>query len=193
MKHLFLLSALLFLFNNSFAQQTFDANGNSTITVDVKNNSFALQAAKEAKISIELVIQANYPKEVIDQLVQVDRYKITAKASNGNYIISAPNLTKKVTVGGKALVEDIKITAKAPASYSNKGTSILKDPKVKAIVEPVVVTLRFIYADKPASVGDPNTPTKMGATSGKGLTPKSVQNMYGDIIIGGMSLDNFND
>jgi hypothetical protein len=191
MKNLFISSALLFLFNTSFAQQTFNASGNSIITVDVKNNSFSLQLTKESKISIEVTIQTNYPKDVIDQLVKVDRYKITAKVSDGNYILSAPNLTKKVTIGGKALVEDIKIIAKAPASYSSKGTSIVKGEKVKSITEPVLVTLIFIYTDKPASTSTPNK--KMGAAPAKGNTPKAIQGMYGDILIGGMSLEDFND
>ncbi len=76
MKHLIIFSATLFFVNCAIAQQTFDPSGNDAIYIDIKNNDFSVQKVKETKFTIDLEIQVNYPKEVIDELVGIGRYKI---------------------------------------------------------------------------------------------------------------------
>ncbi len=200
MKPLFLVATLVLLFNAAFAQQSLTQNfnpaGNSSILVNLKNNNFSVKQWKNATFGIEIEIKINQPKAVVDQLVKINRYKITGTVADGKYTLNAADLNKAVTVGGVALTENISIVVQTPALYTNKGTTILKDPSMKSIKEPIDVVVRFVYADPPASTGVPGTSDNAGASkssSGDLNSPEGVQAKYGDIIISGMKLDDFYD
>ena len=201
MKQLILLLTFSFLVNTTFAQQqltqNFSAKGNTGINVGIKNNKFSVEQWKQEKFSIVIEIKVNYPKTVIDQLVKVERYKVEASLAGSNLNLQTPSLNKVVTIGGKALNEDIKITVKTPPSYANNtnGTSISKSKDMRSIQEPIDVVINFVYPEPAASVGNPSNMGAIndGRTSVEPSDRKGVQAKYGDIIIGTMSLDNFYD
>ncbi len=191
MKNFILLFSLLFIYNNINAQQSFNASGNNSLSVQVKNNTLSVSQWRTQKISVDIEIQVNYPKEVVDQLVAAKRYVIKSSAANGMFTLSAPNLEKSVTIGGNALTEKINIIVKTPPLYTSKGNTITKDPSLKSITVPVEVLVKFVYPEinsKKSSMGA--TPDLKKKSAG---TTEDVQMRYGDIIMGGMPLDDFND
>ena len=152
MKHLFLLSAFLFFVNCTIAQQTFDPSGNDTIYIDIKNDDFSIQQVNESKFTIDLEIQVNYPKEVIDQLIGIGRYKIESTTSNRTFTLTSPSLLQIVTIGGNTLTENIKVNIKTPEMYSNNGISIAKSESMKTIKDPIDIVIRFVYPAPESSV-----------------------------------------
>jgi hypothetical protein len=193
MKIFILLFSLLLLMNNIYAQQSFNASGNNSLAVQVKNNTLSVNQWKSQKISVDIEIKVNYPKEVVDRLVAAKRYVIKSSAANGTFTLSAPDMEKPVTVGGNALTENVNIIVKTPPLYTSKGNTIAKDPSLKSITVPVEVFVKFVYSDAQQK----ESSTKMGAAPDpkkkSSNTSGDVQMRYGDIIMGGMPLDDFND
>ena len=196
MKHLLLFSVFLFLANTTFAQQNlsynFDPIGHTSINVDIPHKSFVMKQAREQKFTIDVEIKVNQPKAVIDQLIRIGRYKVTQASKDGSFVLSAATTKQVVTVGGKTLTEEITIAANCPEGYSNNGNIIQKDGRSKTISEPIVVNINFVY---PSSID--SAPSSIGTVDDSGTveptTAKEVQLMYGDIIMGGIALDDFDD
>ena len=76
MKNFILLFSLLLLMNNIYAQQSFNASGNNSLMVQVKNNTLSVSQWKSQKISVDIEIHVNYPKEVVNQLVAAKKIKV---------------------------------------------------------------------------------------------------------------------
>lgn len=199
MKHLLLFLTLFLFTQHSFAQQSFNAKGNNALKVDLPNNNFSVQQTRTSSISVDLEIAVNYPKAVVEQLQKVNRYKIIAKSENGTLVFSAPNLKKPVTVGGKTLTENIKISVKTPHGFTTKGNSIFKPKDQKTIEQAVQVNIRFVYGKEPAAAAAqprqsaPKGSSKSAAKKKVPNATKEVQALYGDIIIGDMPIDDYYD
>lgn len=196
---------MLFFAQSNFAQQSFNAKGNSALDIKIPHSKLALQSSKTQSIIVDLEVKVNYPKAVIDQLQKVDRYKIVTKSQDGTFIFTAPNLKQGVTIGGKALTESITINVKAPEGFSTKGTRITKSENMKTIEQAVQVNIRFVYpkervatAKEGKTGSSPTSPNRMGAVKKRGSSKvptatREVQSLYGDIIIGNMPIDDFYD
>lgn len=191
MKNIILTLTFTMLFAAAFAQKTVTQNftpaGNDAIEVGIKNNNYTTTQGKIAKFLVQVEIKVNYPKEVIDQLILAGRYKVTTAITNKNFQLTAANLDKAVTVGGKALTEDIRINVSVPPLYTIAGTKITKAATMKSIAEPLEVVITFVYP--PVTSG-----STIGSTGSELSTPtsntlKDVQAKFGDIIMGGMAID----
>lgn len=205
MKQLFIILTMFLLAHSSFAQQSFNAKGNNTLDIKIPSSKFALQSTKTQSIVVDLEVNVNYPKAVIDQLQKVDRYKIVAKSQDGTLVFTTPNLKQSVTIGGKTLTEEIKINVKAPNGFMAKGTLITKSERIKTIEQPVQVNIRFVYPKTPVATAkegktgsSPTSPNRMGTVQKRGsnkvpTATREVQSLYGDIIIGNMPIDDFYD
>lgn len=191
MKNIILTLAFAILCTTAFAQQTvtqsFTPAGNDAIEVGIKNNNYTTTQGKIAKFLVQVEIKVNYPKEVIDQLVLAGRYKVTNTITNKEFKLTAANLDKAVTIGGKALTEEIRISVSVPPLYTISGTKITKAATMKSIGEPLDVVINFVYP--PVNTTSNNAPsTGDGKTTGT-PTLKEVQAKFGDIIMGGMAID----
>lgn len=198
MKHLLLFLTLLFLTHGSFAQQTFSAKGNNALKINLPSNNLSVQQTKAQAIVVDVEISVNYPKAVIEQLQKVNRYQLTSKSEDGTLILNAPNLKQGVTIGGKTLTENIKISVKTPNGFTSKGNTVFNDKSSKTIDQSVQVNIRFVYSEERTAASKPRESNRMGAakSSSKGKVPnatKEVQALYGDIIIGNMPIDDYYD
>lgn len=82
-------------------------------TTDGKNNPAAYEKSKDwdegaGAIRLNIVIEANIPTAIIQQLVKAGRYKIQGNLKGDLFVIEAPNLQKTITIRGTDLVEKIK-------------------------------------------------------------------------------------
>lgn len=197
MKHLLLFLTLLFLTHGSFAQQTFSAKGNNALKINLPSSNLSVQQTKAQAIVVDVEISVNYPKAVIEQLQKVNRYQLTSKSEDGTFVLNAPNLKQGVTIGGKTLTENIKISVKTPNGFTSKGNTVFNDKNSKTINQSVQVNIRFVYP-KERTATKPKESNRMEAakSSSKGKVPnatKEVQALYGDIIIGNMPIDDYYD
>ncbi len=198
MKKSFLFLAFSFLLiGNSYAQETnktlvktLNSEGASVIDLQFKNNGITAEPWDEGTIRIELEITANFPEAVVSQLIKAGRYTLSSKVEDGKLIITADNLEKTVSVGGKDLEDEVKVLAKTPGYYAVADGQIKKplDAAVVAevlenarstksasatikemslIQEKVVLSYRFIYvqADTKTDVTETLTTQALDKTS----------------------------
>ena len=98
--------------------KTFDANGASSITFECKQKDIKSNVWDGGLLRVELLVKANMPEQVLEQLVKAGRYTIEGRLNeNGEYVIVAPNVEKSVTVRGKDLEEEIIILVQTPTLY----------------------------------------------------------------------------
>lgn len=199
MKHLLLLFSICFLTHSSFAQQSFNAKGNNALKMDLPNSKVSVQQTKANSITVDLEISVNYPKTVIEQLQKINRYQVTSTSNNGTLVFTMPKLKQGVTIGGKALTENIKTNVKTPNGFTAKGNTILKPEGQKTIEQSVQVNVRFIYGKEPAAAARSprqSASTDAAKSASKKKVPtatKEVQALYGDILIGNMPIDDYYD
>jgi hypothetical protein len=141
MKKVFLFFTLLLVIAaNTYAQETnktlvktLDPKGTSVIDLNFKNKGIETDIWDEGTIRIELEITANFPEAVVAQLINAGRYTLSSDIVDGALVVSAKNLEKAVTVGGKDLEDDIKVYAKTPGYY------VMEDGKMKKQLDPNVI------------------------------------------------------
>jgi hypothetical protein len=88
------------------------------VLIDIKNKDINSEPWDEGTIRIELEITANIPSAVLAQLVKAGRYSLDGGKDGETYIVSAPNLSKAIIVGGKDLEENIKIRVQTPGYFA---------------------------------------------------------------------------
>lgn len=128
MKNFLLFWTCLALAHSALAQS--DSEKTLVKTLDPKNADFVLFQLpafatfnKPTKwdnntLRIELEIHANMTEEILAQLIKANRYTFEGRLENDTYIITAPNLDKKVTIKQVDLVEKIYINVTAPHNYT---------------------------------------------------------------------------
>jgi len=62
----------------------------------------------------------NGTEAMLKSLIRAGRYNLQAQAEDGHTLVQAPNLLRKVTVGGKELQENISYTVFAPKNLTVK-------------------------------------------------------------------------
>ena len=88
------------------------------VKIDIKNKGIESNPWDEGTIRVELEVKANVPAAVLDQLAKAGRYSIDGGKDGEVYLVKAPNLDKSITIGGKDLEEEIKITVKTPGYFA---------------------------------------------------------------------------
>lgn len=141
MKVLSFFAAFLLLSSVSFAQEsdktlvkTLNPLECPNVQIDIQNKGMESEPWDEGTIRVELEIQANIPEAVLGQLVKAGRYSIDGGKDGETYIVSAPNLNKSITIGGKDLEEVITIKVQTPGYFALNDAGILS----KAINEETI-------------------------------------------------------
>lgn len=196
--------------------KTMDPQGTSAINFDFRNKGIESEPWDEGFIRIELEITANFPEAVLAQLVKAGRYSLTSEIKGDVFNIKAANLDKAVSIGGKDLDDHVRVYIQTPGYYAVSDGVLQKNfpgtvveelvgragtveeaketlRKMKVITEKVDVKFRFVYKkeDEAKKDGAKLQPEK-GALA-PNSTLQEVEARYGDIILGGMRLDNFRD
>jgi len=141
MKVFSFLFALLLTTSTVFAQEsdktlvkTLNPDNCPNVQIDIKNKGIESAPWDEGNIRVELVIKANVPEAILAQLVKAGRYSIGGEKEGETYIVSAPNLAKSITIGGKDLEEEITIIVQTPGYFALNDAGVLsKDIDVETI------------------------------------------------------------
>lgn len=132
MKVFSFLFALLLTTSAVFAQEsdkvlvkTLNPDNCPNVQIDIKNKGIESAPWDEGTIRVELEIKANVPDAILAQLVKAGRYSIGGAKDGETYIVSAENLGKTITIGGKDLEEEINIVVKTPGYFALNDAGIL--------------------------------------------------------------------
>ena len=99
---------------NKTLVKTLDPKGTSIIDLDFRNKGIKAEPWDKGTIRIQLEITANFPEAVVNQLIKAGRYTLSSTVKDGKLVISANNLNKAITVGGKDLEDAIKVYTQTP-------------------------------------------------------------------------------
>lgn len=113
--------------------KTFDPKGSTSIAFECKQKEVKADVWDGGLMRVELVVKANMPTSVLDQLVKAGRYNIDgAVNANGEFVISAPNVSKAVVVRGTDLVEEIYVVVQTPTKYIVASNKLEKETPIVA-------------------------------------------------------------
>jgi hypothetical protein len=140
-----ILVAVLLLFANFiFAQdqgktlvKTMDPQGTTAIDFKFRNKGIEPKIWNEGFIRVELEITANFPEAVLAQLVKAGRYTLASTIEGEVFKITAPNLDKAVSIGGKDLDDHVTINIQTPGYYA-MADGVLQKNFPGSLVEEVV-------------------------------------------------------
>jgi len=227
MKKLIAFTALfLFISAVTFAQkrepaktknlvEKINPQGASFITLGFDKDVAQAQIWKQPTIHLELVISANFPKPVVAQLVKAGRYTLSTELKGGRLNIVAKDLEKDVTVGGKKLEDNIKVSVYIPRGYTirkgrlakgfdakmlakimrkseNKDQAQKAVKKMSMIEDNIQVSYRFIYNEKGNNKKEEApalAPAASERTMGTKQSLKDIQARFGDILISGEPIE----
>jgi hypothetical protein len=88
------------------------------VHIDIRNEGMESEPWDEGTIRVQLEIEANVPAAILSQLVKAGRYSLDGGKDGEVYIVSAPNLEKTITIGGKDLEEKITIKVQTPGYFA---------------------------------------------------------------------------
>lgn len=101
--------------------------GNQGVVFNFPHEALAATPWGEAHIRVELEVQANAPMYVLEGLAKANRYKLESYSKNDTLFLQAPNLEKRVTVGGEDLVETIRVHVSAPGYFKVREGVLVKE------------------------------------------------------------------
>jgi len=157
MKKLSILFALLFISVFTFAQttvKTFDPAGASLIKLDFKTKQADDKKWDNETIRIQMEIHTNMPETIMKQLVKAGRYNLSGKRIGDQFVITAPNINKNITVGGVTLDDQVHVHVERPVwMVLGNGTLTAVGRGVsKAIRSQITVAeVSFVYTNKTAN------------------------------------------
>lgn len=209
MKKLSFLFALLLL--SFFAQaqkdsktlvKTLDPEGATKIIFDFKHKSIDSKTWDNKGMRIQLEIRSNMPEVLLNQLVKAGRYKLEGAIENDTYIITAPNLGKTVTIGGKALEEELIVHVDAQIGTQMSGKSLsLSGGKAFSKMD-MAVKFKTVCTDPSiaASAGKSKESSKMAASAAQprrkrgeaatgNMDLQQLQSRFGEILIDGVKFE----
>ncbi len=222
MKKLLLFAACLLVGSLGFAQnnpsdktliKTLDPQGATAILFSFKNNGINATATGNSTLRIELEVHANIDEQTLDRLIKAGRYTLEGTKTGEDFVITAPNLEKRVTINGIDLDEKVVVNVKMPANYLfdkekqsikrdvmdfvKRGESSAKIAQLSQINEQVSVNVKLVRPKatraskkvKPEElVPSLKTPDKSATKKdASGSTEKGAAK-YGDILINGVPI-----
>lgn len=134
--------------------KTINPDEASAVLFDFNNKSISLKNWEdETKLTlrIRLEIHANMPQAIMSQLVKANRYQVNATMNDdGNYLITMPNLEKKISVGGTDLEDEIFVRVDAPQDFFLDGKTLNRGIMIagRAGGKPSLDTRRKMKIDK---------------------------------------------
>lgn len=124
MRQLFFLCAFLAMGTALLAQgdktlvKTLNPDEAPNVHINIRNQGMESESWDEGTIRVQLEIEANVPEAILAQLVKAGRYSLDGGKDGEIYIVSAPNLEKSITIGGKDLEEKITIKVQTPGYFA---------------------------------------------------------------------------
>lgn len=97
----------------------------ANVHIDIKNKGMESNPWDEGTIRIQLAVEANVPEAILTQLVKAGRYSLDGNKDGEVYIVSAPNLDKAITIGGKDLEEKITVVVQTPGYFALNDAGML--------------------------------------------------------------------
>lgn len=97
----------------------------ANVHIDIKNKGMESNPWDEGTIRIQLAVEANVPEAILTQLVKAGRYSLDGNKDGEIYIVSAPNLDKAITIGGKDLEEKITVVVQTPGYFALNDAGML--------------------------------------------------------------------
>jgi hypothetical protein len=161
--------------------QTFSPAEAKSIDMQLpKNVSVAPMAfTKGQNIEIVVEIDNEMSAETFERLKKANRYAVVGVKKGNSYVISMPNLDKKMKINGVEVSENITLRVSANANYElNKKNSITFAGKDKKATFNNNITVSLRLADSQKATINAKAPIK---PSGK----------HGDILIDDVIIDPF--
>lgn len=132
MRQLFFLCAFFAMGTSLWAQEsdktlvkTLNPDEAPNVHINIKNEGMESAPWDEGTIRVQLEIEANVPEAILGQLVKAGRYSLDGNKDGEIYIVSAPNLEKSITIGGKDLEEKITIQVQTPGYFALNNQGML--------------------------------------------------------------------
>lgn len=97
----------------------------ANVQIDIKNKGMESAPWDQGTIRIQLAVEANVPEAILTQLVKAGRYSLDGNKDGEIYIVSAPNLDKAITIGGKDLEEKITVMVQTPGYFALNDAGML--------------------------------------------------------------------
>ena len=97
----------------------------ANVHIDIKNKGMESNPWDQGTIRIQLAVEANVPEAILTQLVKAGRYSLDGNKDGEVYIVSAPNLEKAITIGGKDLEEKITVMVQTPGYFALNDNGML--------------------------------------------------------------------
>lgn len=95
--------------------KSFNIEGNQVVELQLDGN-VEVQEWNNSIMRIQMSITLpNGSNAMLKSLIQAGRYNLKGKSATQDYQVSAPNLQKKITVGGQQLNEQLTFLVYAPA------------------------------------------------------------------------------
>lgn len=222
MKKLLLFATCLLMGSLGFAQnnpsdktliKTLDPQGATAILFSFKNNGINATSTGNSTLRIELEIHANIDEQTLERLIKAGRYTLEGAKTGEDFVITAPNLEKRVTINGIDLEEKVVVNVKMPANYLfdkekqsikrdvvdfvKRGDSSEKIAQLSQITEQLNVSVKLVRPkatraskkvkpdDLAPSLKTPNNSSTSKEASGKG---NKADAKYGDILINGVPI-----
>ncbi len=100
--------------------KSFNFDNEEEIMLDLAGD-VEIQQWSNSLMRVQITIAlSNGTEAMLKSLIRAGRYNLQAEAEDGYTLVQAPNLLRKVTVGGKELQEEISYTVFAPKNLSVK-------------------------------------------------------------------------
>jgi hypothetical protein len=115
--------------------KTLDPAEATSVVIDFKTAQINPQPWDEKAFRIELIVKSNMPIQVLEQLVKAGRYTLEGVKEGEQYLVTAPNMSKSVSVRGKDLEEEIIVVIKTPGAYVLTNNALAKDEAQLAMLD----------------------------------------------------------
>jgi hypothetical protein len=154
MRQLFFLFTFLAMGTSLWAQdsektlvKTLNPDQASNIHINVRNQGMESEQWDEGTVRVQLEVEANVPEAILAQLVKAGRYSLDGNKDAETYIVSAPNLEKTITIGGKDLEEKITVKVQTPGYFALNDQGMLSKE-----IDETVIAARSNNAEEAAKM-----------------------------------------
>jgi hypothetical protein len=182
--------------------QTFSPAEATSVEMQLpKNVTIApIEVVKGESIEIVVEIANEMSAETFERIKRTSRYEVVGVKKANSYVITMPNLEKKMKVNGKEVREEIVLRVKANENYKlGKKNSIVLAGKDKKATFKNDITVELRLAESTAAMGvGPTTDsaekaTKKSTTTNKASNKGTIKpsGKYGDILIDDVPIDPF--
>lgn len=198
-KIIFALAIFAATYSESQAQTFSPAEASAVEMQLAKNITIApIEVVKGENIEIVVEIANEMSAETFERIKRTSRYEVVGVRKGKNYVITMPNLDKKMKVNGEEVREDFVLRVRANENYKlGKKNSIILAGKDKKATFKNTITVELRLAESTAAIGMPaengEKSLKKGTTNTKATNKATIKpsGKYGDILIDDVPIDPF--